>query len=175
LPSGGAAVIDTGTTPIGGDLCPDSQFPAAELVTPLAFTDSVCSFSINRVSSWHPVCIAPCDTTIKIPMTFGGAIFDLQASWGIGKAEATPPGSLGPLSSRTPILSSVPKDLTCKTNFDLAEGTNYPASRSAAVLVSVIVYVASYVTGLGNISRQQGEFSLEVRGIRSFLCTTTTN
>jgi len=38
----------------------------------------------------------------------------------------------------------------------------------------MIVYVASYATGLGNIPRQQGElFSLEVRGIGSSLCTTT--
>lgn len=38
----------------------------------------------------------------------------------------------------------------------------------------MIVYVASYATGLGNIPWQQGElFSLDVRGIGSSLCTTT--
>ena len=38
----------------------------------------------------------------------------------------------------------------------------------------MIVYVASYATGLGNIPWQQGElFSLEVRGIGTSLCTTT--
>lgn len=47
-------------------------------------------------------------------------------------------------------------------------------SWSAVVLVSMIIYVASYATGLGNIPWQQGElFSLEVRGIGSSLCTTT--
>ena len=65
-------------------------------------------------------------------------------------------------------------DLTRKTGGDLIEGTKYPLSWSAIVLVSMIVYVASYATGLGNIPWQQGElFSLEVRGIGSSLCTTT--
>jgi len=65
-------------------------------------------------------------------------------------------------------------DLTRKTDGDLIEGTKYPVSWSAVVLVSMIIYVASYATGLGNIPWQQGElFSLEVRGIGSSLCTTT--
>jgi len=65
-------------------------------------------------------------------------------------------------------------DLTRETSGNLVEGTEYPVSWSAVVLFSMIVYVASYATGLGNIPWQQGElFSLEVRGIGSSLCTTT--
>ena len=38
----------------------------------------------------------------------------------------------------------------------------------------MIIFLAFYATGLGNIPWQQGElFSLEVRGIGSSLCTTT--
>ena len=38
----------------------------------------------------------------------------------------------------------------------------------------MIIYVASYATGLGNVPWQQGElFPLEVRGIGASLCTTT--
>ena len=72
-------------------------------------------------------------------------------------------------------IPTVPRlDLTLKTGGDLIEGTQYPVSWSAVVLVSMIIYVASYATGLGNIPWQQGElFSLEVRGIGTSLCTTT--
>ena len=65
-------------------------------------------------------------------------------------------------------------DLTRKTGGDLIGGTEYPVLWSAVVLLSTIIYVASYATGLGNIPWQQGElFPLEVRGIGSSLCTTT--
>lgn len=78
------------------------------------------------------------------------------------------------LARRDTISQTLWPDLTRKTDGDLIEGTEYPASWSAIVLVSMIIYVASYATGLGNIPWQQGElFSLEVRGIGSSLCTTT--
>lgn len=49
-----------------------------------------------------------------------------------------------------------------KTNGDLIDGTKYPTSWSAIVLLSMIFYVASYATGLGNVPWQQGElFSLD--------------
>lgn len=71
------------------------------------------------------------------------------------------------------------------------KGSNYPASWSAIVLLSMIIYVASYATGLGNVPWQQGELfaleggstissctflfltCLEVRGIGTSLSTAT--
>ncbi|KAI0045638.1 general substrate transporter [Auriscalpium vulgare] len=64
--------------------------------------------------------------------------------------------------------------LTKKTNGVLVDGSNYPHSWSGVVLFSMIFFVASYATGLGNVPWQQGEFfSLEVRGIGTSLATTT--
>ncbi|KIJ25722.1 hypothetical protein M422DRAFT_62206 [Sphaerobolus stellatus SS14] len=64
--------------------------------------------------------------------------------------------------------------LTLRTNNRLVDGTKYPDSWSALVLVSMIIFVASYATGLGNVPWQQGElFSLEVRGIGTSLATAT--
>ncbi|KAI0634311.1 general substrate transporter [Trametes polyzona] len=64
--------------------------------------------------------------------------------------------------------------LTKKTGGDLVDGTQYSTTWSAIVLVAMIVYVASYATGLGNVPWQQGElFGLEVRGIGTSLATTT--
>ncbi|KAH8101726.1 general substrate transporter [Cristinia sonorae] len=64
--------------------------------------------------------------------------------------------------------------LTLKTGGDLIDGTKYPTSWSAIVLLSMIFYVASYATGLGNVPWQQGElFSLDVRGIGTSFATTT--
>lgn len=52
--------------------------------------------------------------------------------------------------------------LTMKTDNQLVDGTVYPKSWSAIVLLAMIFYVASYATGLGNVPWQQGEmFSLE--------------
>lgn len=52
--------------------------------------------------------------------------------------------------------------LTRKTHSTLVDGTKYPTSWSAIVLLSMILYVASYASGLGNIPWQQGElFALE--------------
>ena len=52
--------------------------------------------------------------------------------------------------------------LTLKTGNQLVDGTEYPKGWSAIVLLSMIFYVASYATGLGNVPWQQGElFSLE--------------
>lgn len=42
------------------------------------------------------------------------------------------------------------------------DGHNYPTSWAAIVLLAMIVYVASYATGLGNVPWQQGElFALD--------------
>lgn len=52
--------------------------------------------------------------------------------------------------------------LTRKTGGDLVDGTPYAKSWSGIVLFSMIVFVASYATGLGNVPWQQGElFRLE--------------
>ncbi|KIJ31803.1 hypothetical protein M422DRAFT_61621 [Sphaerobolus stellatus SS14] len=64
--------------------------------------------------------------------------------------------------------------LMLRTNNRLVDGTKYPDSWSALVLVSMIIFVASYATGLGNVPWQQGElFSLEVRRIGTSLATAT--
>ena len=52
--------------------------------------------------------------------------------------------------------------MTKKTGGNLVDGTQYSKSWSAVVLLSMILFVASYATGLGNVPWQQGElFSLE--------------
>lgn len=52
--------------------------------------------------------------------------------------------------------------LTRKTGGDLLEGAHYSSAWSAIVLLSMILFVASYATGLGNVPWQQGElFGLE--------------
>ncbi|KAI0342397.1 general substrate transporter [Trametopsis cervina] len=62
--------------------------------------------------------------------------------------------------------------LTKHTGGNLVDGADYSKAWSAIVLVSMIFYVASYATGLGNVPWQQGElFSLEVRGIGTSLAT----
>ncbi|KAK0499128.1 general substrate transporter [Armillaria luteobubalina] len=64
--------------------------------------------------------------------------------------------------------------LTIKTGGDLIEGSGYPHSWSAIVLLSMIIFVASYATGLGNVPWQQGElFALEIRGVGTSLATAT--
>lgn len=64
--------------------------------------------------------------------------------------------------------------MTRKTGGNLINGTQYSTAWSALVLVSMIVFVASYATGLGNVPWQQGElFGLEVRGIGTSLSTAT--
>lgn len=53
-------------------------------------------------------------------------------------------------------------DLTKKTGGNLVDGTDYSKAWSAIVLLFMIVFVASYATGLGNVPWQQGElFGLE--------------
>ena len=53
-------------------------------------------------------------------------------------------------------------DLTKKTGGNLVDGTDYSKAWSAIVLLSMIVFVASFATGLGNVPWQQGElFGLE--------------
>ncbi|KZO90836.1 general substrate transporter [Calocera viscosa TUFC12733] len=64
--------------------------------------------------------------------------------------------------------------MTKKTHGYLVDGAEYSTTWSAIVLVAVIIYVAAYATGLGNVPWQQGElFGLEVRGIGSSLATAT--
>ncbi|KII91864.1 hypothetical protein PLICRDRAFT_123328 [Plicaturopsis crispa FD-325 SS-3] len=64
--------------------------------------------------------------------------------------------------------------MTKKTGGDLVDGTEYAKGWSAIVLLSMIIFVASYATGLGNVPWQQGElFGLEVRGIGTSLSTAT--
>lgn len=61
-------------------------------------------------------------------------------------------------------MSLVSVDLTKKTGGNLVDGTEYSKVWSAIVLLSMIVFVASYATGLGNVPWQQGElFGLEGR------------
>ncbi|PCH37438.1 general substrate transporter [Wolfiporia cocos MD-104 SS10] len=62
--------------------------------------------------------------------------------------------------------------LTIQTGGNLVDGTHYPRTWSAIVLLAMIFYVASYATGLGNVPWQQGElFSLDVRGIGTSFAT----
>lgn len=64
--------------------------------------------------------------------------------------------------------------MTLHTGGDLVNGASYSRSWSAIVLLSMIIFVASYATGLGNVPWQQGElFGLEVRGIGTSLSTAT--
>ncbi|WWC61536.1 uncharacterized protein I303_104120 [Kwoniella dejecticola CBS 10117] len=64
--------------------------------------------------------------------------------------------------------------LTSTTGGVLVEGADYPITTSLCVLFSMLVYVAGYATGLGNIPWQQGElFRLEVRGIGTSISTAT--
>lgn len=64
--------------------------------------------------------------------------------------------------------------MTIKTNNILVAGSNYSHAWSSIVLLSMIIFVASYATGLGNVPWQQGElFPLEVRGLGTSLSTAT--
>ena len=64
--------------------------------------------------------------------------------------------------------------MTQKTGGNLVDGTQYSHTWSAIVLLAVILFVASFATGLGNVPWQQGElFALEVRGIGTSLATAT--
>ncbi|KAK0199325.1 general substrate transporter [Desarmillaria ectypa] len=64
--------------------------------------------------------------------------------------------------------------LTINTGGNLIKGSDYPNSWSAIVLLSMIIFVASYATGLGNVPWQQGElFALEIRGVGTSLATAT--
>ena len=52
--------------------------------------------------------------------------------------------------------------LTKNTGNTLVDGAKYSNTWSALVLVSMIIFVASYATGLGNVPWNQGElFSLD--------------
>lgn len=64
--------------------------------------------------------------------------------------------------------------MTLRTGNILIEGTSYSKGWSASVLLSMIIFVASFATGLGSVPWQQGElFPLEVRGIGTSLSTAT--
>jgi SP family myo-inositol transporter-like MFS transporter 13 len=63
-------------------------------------------------------------------------------------------------------------DLTLKTGGVLIDNGHYSSTWSGLVLGAMVLYVAAYATGLGNIPWQQGElFRLEVRGIGTSICT----
>ncbi|THH09016.1 hypothetical protein EW145_g2322 [Phellinidium pouzarii] len=65
--------------------------------------------------------------------------------------------------------------LTKSTGGVLVDGSHYSNSWAAAVLASMIIFVASYATGLGNVPWQQGElFTLSVRGLGTS-CSTAVN
>ena len=52
--------------------------------------------------------------------------------------------------------------MTMHTDGRLMTSVHYPQEWAAVVLLSMIIFVASYATGLGNVPWQQGElFSLE--------------
>ncbi|KAK4687878.1 MFS transporter, SP family, solute carrier family 2 (myo-inositol transporter), member 13, partial [Tremellales sp. Uapishka_1] len=92
-----------------------------------------------------------------------------------------------PLGRRRTMLSTMPMMvvalvmaaiffhyLTLDTGGVLRDGEDYSPRLSALVLLSMVLYVAAYATGLGNIPWQQGElFRLEVRGIGTSICTAT--
>lgn len=62
--------------------------------------------------------------------------------------------------------------LTEPTNQRLTDGYPYPSSLTAAMLVFMVLYVASYATGLGNVPWQQGEFfSTETRMVGTSIST----
>ncbi|KAF8546752.1 general substrate transporter [Imleria badia] len=62
--------------------------------------------------------------------------------------------------------------MTEQTGHVLVTGAHYSEAWSAIVLLSMIIFVASYASGLGNVPWQQGElFGLEVRGIGTSLAT----
>ncbi|KAG6336180.1 hypothetical protein ID866_2918 [Astraeus odoratus] len=64
--------------------------------------------------------------------------------------------------------------MTIHTGGNLVTGAHYPQGWAGIVLFSMIIFVASYATGLGNVPWQQGElFSLDVRGIGTSLSTAT--
>lgn len=65
-------------------------------------------------------------------------------------------------------------ELTRDTGGVLVPGTDYPRPQALSVLVAMLLFVAAYATGSGNIPWQQGElFPLEVRGLGTSLCTAT--
>lgn len=64
--------------------------------------------------------------------------------------------------------------MTIHSGGNLVTGVHYSQGWAGIVLLSMIIFVASYATGLGNVPWQQGElFSLDVRGIGTSLCTAT--
>ncbi|WOO84565.1 Myo-inositol transporter 1 [Vanrija pseudolonga] len=64
--------------------------------------------------------------------------------------------------------------LTLPTDGVLVPGHPYPASLTTPVLLSMLLFVAAYATGCGNIPWQQGElFRLDVRGLGTSVCTAT--
>ncbi|CCO27252.1 Myo-inositol transporter 1 [Rhizoctonia solani AG-1 IB] len=80
----------------------------------------------------------------------------------------TPPGMIFGL-----VLASISfYYLTKSTGGVLVDGAKYPKTWSSLVLFSMVFYVASYATGLGNVPWQQSElFALDVRGIGASIAT----
>ena len=78
-------------------------------------------------------------------------------------------------SELTPVASpELTAELTRSTGGVLVEGAAYSTGYSTLLILSMLLYVASYATGLGVIPWQQGElFRLDVRGMGTSICTAT--
>lgn len=62
--------------------------------------------------------------------------------------------------------------LTSLTHGRLDPEAHYPLQDTLGAVACMLVYVAAYATGLGNIPWMQGDaFRLEMRGIGSSICT----
>ncbi|PWN51662.1 putative ITR2-myo-inositol transporter [Violaceomyces palustris] len=59
-----------------------------------------------------------------------------------------------------------------KTGGQLVENTEYSSTLTSLMLVFMVLYVASYATGLGNVPWQQGEFfGMDTRGVGTSIST----
>lgn len=62
--------------------------------------------------------------------------------------------------------------LTSLTGGRLDPDAHYPTKDTLGAVTCMLVYVAAYATGLGNIPWMQGDaFRLEMRGLGSSICT----
>ncbi|KZV93692.1 general substrate transporter [Exidia glandulosa HHB12029] len=72
------------------------------------------------------------------------------------------------------VLASVSFYFLRKGTLQLDGDEWYPPQWSAAVLLSMLIYISAYAVGLGNVPWQQGElFPLEVRGVGVALASAT--
>ncbi len=56
-----------------------------------------------------------------------------------------------------PVISGYPIHLAIYSGGELVDGTNYSTTWSTVVLLSIIMFVEIYATGIGNVPSQQGE------------------